>query len=277
MTVEEVLKASGMTDEQIKALDAKVMGGFTQVLSTAAQEREKAELERRKVEDTFANEINPAITAWASDKAGLEAKVAAYESALKNAKESGFNVPEILNTPVKVNPDTVRNSDGRFVAAQPGATPGSPTYMTKEEGYRAVTSAQWFISEYMRLHNGAAPPEDMESLAIEAQTQRIPFRDFVAKKYDFSGKREKIKADEQKKHDDAIRAEAKATADKEWAEKMASGSPMTRQAEVSRFSEIRQGVKEGARPDPLKQTREQRHAATRQAIQKEIAENATVQ
>jgi len=274
-TVEEVLKASGLDDAAIAALDAKAKAGFTQILSTATQEREAAELERRKVADTFEKEINPALAKWGNESASLTAERDYYKTLADKAKEAGFApAAEPFKAPAS-NPG--RGDDGKFVAGAPGATPGSPTYMTKEEGYRAVTSAQWFISEYMRLNNGAPPPDDMESLAVQAQSERIPFRDFVAKKYDFAGKREAIKAADQKKHDDAIRKEESDRVTKEFTERMASGNPMIRQSETSKFSEIRKGVEEGKRPNPITQTREQRRQSTSRAIQHDIAENATIQ
>ena len=41
-TVNEILKQSGLTDEQIAALDAKAITAFTGVLTTAEQERKTA-------------------------------------------------------------------------------------------------------------------------------------------------------------------------------------------------------------------------------------------
>lgn len=275
-TVEEVLKASGMTDEQITALDAKVKTGFTQVLSTATQTLEQAEAAKRAQAADYDEKIAPALDKWANDSATLTAERDYYKTLAEKAKEGGFVPGAAPFTPPNPAAQPVRSSDGKFVSNVPGTVPGSPTYMTKEEGFRAVTSAQWFVSEYMRLHNGAAPPEDMESLAIEAQAQHIPFRDYVAKKFDFAGKREAIKASEQKKHDDAIRTEEREKTTKEITERLSS-NPHVRQAEVSKFSEIRAGIKDGKRPDPLKMTREQRHTATGNAIRSEMAQNETVQ
>src|SRR4051794_30252905 len=56
------------------------------------------------------------------------------------------------------------------------------------------------------------------------------------------------KAEEQKKHDDAIRAETLAASNKEWSEKVGN-NPNIRQAEVSRFSNLEKAVKAGERPD----------------------------
>jgi hypothetical protein len=277
-TVEELLRESGLTDEQIKALDAKVVAGVTTVLSTAAQTLEAAEHAKRAQAEQYDRDIAPALDKWANDQTNLAAERDYYKTMAEKAKEGGFipaTTPFTPPTSATTTTAGTRDATGRFVAnANP--VPGSPQYMTKEETFQAVTAAQWTIAEHMRLNNGAPPPDDIEALANEAAQAHMPYRQYVEKKYDFSGKRDKIKADAQKAHDDQIRKEVAEQKDKEWAEKVGS-NPMTRVAETSRFSEVRQAVKQGERPDPLKQTREQRRASTRDAIRKEIADNATVQ
>jgi hypothetical protein len=273
-TVEEILKATGWTDEEVKALDAKKLGGFTQILSTAQQAQEKAEFEHRAQATQYDETIAPALDKWANDSARLQAEVAFYKTQAEQAKAGGFIPTAAPGTPVAA-PELARNPAGQFVAGA-NPVPGSPQYMTREEGFRALSNTQWVLAEYMRLNNGAVPPDDIETLANEAVAQRLPLRDYAAKKYDFNAKREAIKAGEQKKHDDAIRTEEAARVNKEWAEKVGN-NPNLRTAEVSRFATIDKAVKDGTRPDPLKMTREQRHEATRKQIQTEMAANETVQ
>lgn len=278
-TVEEILRESGLTDEQIKALDAKVISGVTTVLSTASQTLEAAELAKRAQQEQYDKEIAPALDNWANTQTNMAAQLEYYKTLAEKAKEGGFipaSTPFTPPTTATTTTPATRDNGGRFVAGVPGTTPGSPTYMTKQEGFQAVSAAQWTISEHMRLNNGAPPPDDMETLANEAAQAHMPYRQYVEKKYGFSEKRESIKAAAQKAHDDAIRKEAEEKVTKELTEKFSS-NPQVRMAETSRFSEVRAAVKEGTRPDPLKTTREQRRIATRQQIQKEIAENATVQ
>lgn len=269
-TVEEILRDTGLNDEQIKALDPKVTTGFTTILSSASQAQEAAEFAKRAQSEQYDSQIAPALDSWANDKANLEATVAFYKTQAENAKAGGFLPAEAPNAPPARAAAT-----GQFVAGK-NEVPGSPQYMTRQEGFAAVSNTQWVLAEFMRLNNGAVPPDDIETIANEAASQRMPLRDYAAKKYDFAAKREAIKAAEQKKHDDAIRAETTAEVDKKWAER-GGNNPNVRQAEVSRFATLDKAVKEGARPDPLKMGREQRHQATRQVIAKEIAENSTVQ
>ena len=271
-TVAEILKETGLTDEQISALDAKVVTGVTTILSTAQQAQEKAELAQRATNEKFETEISPALDAWANDKAAYDARIAAYQAALKAAEEGGFKIPEILKAPTA--PVTQpRTQDGKFVA---GPT-GSPEFVKglKDEvgnAFAFVADVTW---KYRSLY-GTEMPDSPTTIIREATSQRLDPAVYAAKKYDFAGKEAAKKAAEAKAHEDSIRADQKAKDDKEWAEKVGS-NPNIRQAEASKFSVLQKAVDAKERPSPLGLTREERHRNTSQAIQKEIAENATVQ
>lgn len=272
-TVEEVLRDTGLTDEQIKALDPKVVTGVTTLVTSANTALEQAELAQRGVRKTLDEEINPALDKWANDKAAYETKLAAYEAALKAAKEGGFQVPEIIGKPAT---DPARNPDGTFVAGK-NQVPGSPEFVSnlRKEAGAAIGSMLDLTWKYQYLY-GKPMPDSPTVLIAEANTQRMDPVAWASKKYDFSGKEAEIKAAEQKKHDDKLVADAIAENDKKWAEKVGN-NPMIRQAEVSRFSTIDKAVKSGERPDPLTMTPEQRHSATRQSILKEASQLETVQ
>ncbi len=270
-TVNEILKASGLSDEQIAAIDAKVVTGLTQVVSTADQTLEQAELAKRAQQQQYDTEIAPALDKWANDSAAAATKIAAYEAALKAAKEGGFQIPEILTQATSPTAAGTRGPDGKFVAGA-GEVPGSPKFVEnlRNEAAVAVLGIADLNWKYQTLF-GKPMPDSPSILIREANAQRLDPVVYAAKKYDFAGRESTIKAEEQKKRDDAIRAEVSAAKDKEWAEKVGN-NPMIRQAEASKFSTLDKAVKAGERPDPLKMNREQRHAATSQVIRKEIAE-----
>jgi hypothetical protein len=271
-TVNEVLKSSGLTDEQIAALDAKVVAGVTQILSTADQTLADAQREKRAVAETFEKEINPALNKWANDSASLTAERDYYKTLAEKAKEGGFT-PNV--EPFKP-PVAERGADGKFVAGAPGATPGSPTFVAdlRKEAGAAIGSMLDLNWKYQSLY-GQPMPDSPTSLIAEAQAQRMNPIEYAAKKYDFAGKEKAKKDAEQKAHDDAIRKEASDAKDKEWAEKTGN-NPMMRQAETSRFSEVAKATKEGKRPDTMTMTPDQRRDFTRQQIHKEIAANESV-
>ncbi len=242
-TVAEILKETGMTDEQIAALDAKVTTGLTTILSTAQKAQEKAELAQRATNEKFENEISPALDAWANDKAALAAKMAAYDAALKAAEEGGFKIPEILKAPITTTTTPPKGPDGKFVA---GAT-GSPEFvqgLKNEVGnaFAFVADVTW---KYRTLY-GTEMPDSPTTIIREATAQRLEPAVYAAEN------------------------------DKKWAERVGS-NPNIRQAEASKFSVLQKAVDAKERPSPLGLTREERHRNTSQAIQKEIAGNATVQ
>jgi len=274
-TVAEVLKQSGMTDEQIAALDAKAVAGFTTLVSTATQTLEQAELAKRAQAQQYETEIAPALNNWANEKVSYDTKVAAYEAALKSATEGGFVAPEILKNLNGATPAPARTADGKFVAGA-NQVPGSPEFVAnlRNEAGAAIGSMLDLTWKYTSLY-GTPMPDSPTTLIREATAQRMDPVAYAAKKYDFAGK-EKAAADErQKKHDDAIRKEASDLKDKEWAEKVGS-NPNIRQATESRFSTIAAATKKGERKDTTAMSPEQRREYTRSQIQQEISANETV-
>src|SRR5277367_3745420 len=107
-TVAEILKQTGLTDEQIAALDAKAITAFTGIMTTADQakadavaaatkaeadkataiaEKEKAELEKRSNVEFYETKIIPGLTGWEqernklmTDKLNAEAAVNFYKT-----------------------------------------------------------------------------------------------------------------------------------------------------------------------------------------------------
>lgn len=275
-TVQEILKQSGLTDEQIAALDTKAVTAFSGVLTaaeqaqlSAQQAREKAELETRAQQELYSSQIAPALDAWANEKAQKEAEIAFYRTQAEQAKAGGF-IPKDAPGYTPPAADPARGADGKFV---PG-TNGSPVFMTPDQGIKAVSNATWAMQEHFRLY-GQPMPDDFDAILQESTQQRMPFKDYVAKKYNFDAKRNEIAAARQKEHDDKIRAEAKAAADKEWAERV-GGNPNVRvPVGPSQFDAIRRGVDAKTFKDPLSfGTKEERRAATQQMIAKDLADNA---
>jgi len=271
-TVAEIMKEAGMSDEQIAALDAKVVSGVTTILTTAQQAQDKAELAQRATNEKFTNEISPALDAWGNEKASYDARMAAYDAALKAAEEGGFKIPEILKTAATAKP--AQGPDGKFVAGPGVVVPGSPEFV---KGFKdEIGNAFGFVADttwkYRTLY-GTEMPDSPTTIIREAAAQRMNPADYAAKKYDFVGKEAAKKAADVKAHDDAIRKEEGEKKDREWAEKVGS-NPNIRQAEASGFSTLSKAVSEKQRPNPLGMTREERHKATSAAIQKEVAANS---
>lgn len=128
-TVQDILKQSGFTDEEIATWDAKKLAAlgntWTSVEQTAAQKeqaateaatkaeqerkaateavakaeqervaaskaQEAAEVAKRANEQFYAESVAPALNTWASEKSNKEAEIAFYKTQLEGARTNGF-------------------------------------------------------------------------------------------------------------------------------------------------------------------------------------------
>lgn len=267
-TVQEQLKAAGWSDADIAGFDATKLKGIETVLSVAEQNRQAAELAQRSANDMFENQITPALNTWGVKEANLAAERDYYKKLAEGAKDGGF-IPEVP----PFTASAARDGSGKFVA-NANTVPGSPDFKEFEAkvvgGMGTIADVQW---KYRTLY-GKEMPDAPTALGAEAGSQRMSMADWAAKKYDFAGRERTIADEATKANRDAIRKEAIEERDKYWAERGGS-NPNVRQAETSRYAEVRKAVDEGTRPDPLKMSREERHRATAAAIQQERA--ATIQ
>jgi hypothetical protein len=270
ITTAEALRASGFSEDQIKALDAKMLGVFDTMTQKANADREAAELAQRAQQQKWETEISPALDNWGNKEANLTAERDYYKTLAEKAKTGGFvtDVP-----PFKPAENGQRGNDGRFVANN-NEVPGSPKLQEIETGvanaFGMVADAQ---HNYRTLFGGEMP-DAPTTLMREAEAARLPFNVYVNKKYDFDSQREK-KAKEKRAAEDANLV--KETTDKltrEFAERNSSNGDL-RPGEPSRFTDIHRAVTKNERPDPLKMDKGERHANSRKFIHQEIAEQAT--
>jgi hypothetical protein len=311
MTVEQVLRESGFTDEQIRGLDPKAITAFGGVLSTAERERtealqarDAAELAQRSNVDFYENKIAPSLTAWEEEKQRIDnesakskAEAAYYRTQAEEAKKGGFIPAEApgfdASRFVPPNPAVPpRDPQGRYVANAPGGVPGSPQYFDVNKVYERagdavgiLTDIQW---EHQRLFGQPLPISPTE-LIRQADAQKLDPKSYAARTFNWDQRRQQMREDEQKKHDDEIAAKASASAeqlrkedeerhkkelqevDRKWAERVGS-NPDVRRPVDSRFSDIQRAVKANDLPDPLSLNDQQRRAQTASMIRKDMAE-----
>lgn len=282
-SVAEVLRESGLSDEQIAAIDAKAMEGLTRIVTSANEDREKAEFALRAQREEYDTRIAPALANWADTDTKLSTENAALKTWVQKVKDSGYVPKEVLEampsfgTPSSAAADPAhagRDPNGRFV---PGAnvTPGSPAFVdVKKELANELGSAFAFASDTQwkyRTLFGKEMPDAPTSLIREAQQNRMSPSEWAAKKYGFADRENAMKAEQQKAHDDQIRKETEDRLNKEYAEKFGN-NPNVRTPSESQFSSVNKAVAEGKRRDPLKMTPEERRSNTHSNIQKEFAE-----
>ena len=219
MTVEEVLRESGFTDDQIRAIEPKAITAFSGVLSQAQQAREQAELAQRSYSDFYENRIVPSLTAWDEERQRIDneraqalAEAAFYRTQAEEAKKVGFISAEAPTF-------QGRDAQGRYVANAPGATPGSPTFDVNQVYQRAgdavgiLTDIQW---EHQRLFGQPLPISPTE-LVRRADAVKLDPRTYASREFNWDQKRAEIQKKEQEQHDNKIRSEAMAENDRKWA------------------------------------------------------------
>jgi hypothetical protein len=270
-TVEEILKQSGLSDDAIKALDAKIVSGFTTVLRTAAeteaaaaQAKEAAEIARRAQQQQYETQIAPALDKWGSDQANLIAERDFYRTQNEQARGAGFvpkEAPTYKPGTTPANPSTTENT-----------VPGSPRFLTADAGIAALSNATWMQQEHFRLY-GTMPPDELYTLMKEANDRHLGFKEYVEQKYKFPERRTAIATEAKNKELDAVRAETRKAVEKELAEKFGN-NPNVRVPSESSFATIHKGVESGTRKDPLSMTQAQRREYTRQNIQSDLSSNS---
>jgi hypothetical protein len=238
MTIEEALLQTGMTKEQIAALDPKLVTTFTTILTSAesdktagAQAAAKAEADRiawekakadaellqRSNTEFYETKIVPGLTSWQAeqvqlqtDKANAEALAAFYKTQNDAARTAGF-VPTDAPTftpPVKTPP-----------VADPTRTPGTPTFTIDEvknglgNTLGTITDIQW---KHRQLYGGKEMPISPTELIRQSEANK--FKDpgtYAAHIFKFAEREEELRQAAAKAHDDAIRAEVAAAKDAE--------------------------------------------------------------
>jgi hypothetical protein len=140
-SVQEVLKESGFTDDQINGMDQGAITAFSGVLSTADRERaeatqarDAAELAQRANVDFYDNRIAPSLANWADEKSKYDAELAYYRSQHGSLVNSGI-------LPADAGYQQPRDTGGRYVANAPGGTPGSPQFQPQFDVNKAYDAA----------------------------------------------------------------------------------------------------------------------------------------
>jgi hypothetical protein len=243
MTVAEVLKQSGLTDEQIAAIDAKAMSAFGGVLTTADQAKKEAaeaavkaeadrkaaeeaaanakaaqdaaDLQKRSVDEFWQNTYNPGVAAWEKERNDLAkkasdavAEAAFYKAQRESLKEQGIvlaDAPTFTPPPAPV--------------IDPNKTPGTPTFSEDaflkrvDQGVYTIQDIGW---KYQQLY-GTPIPISPSELISKADAIKLSPMEYAARTFKFAEKEEEHRQAAARKHDQEVAA--KAIAEKEAAHK----------------------------------------------------------
>ncbi len=314
-TIAEVLKQSGFTDEQINAMDAKMLEAANTYVSSAAAERaaaekarqeaqaarDQAEIAQRSNVEFYETKISPSLSQWETEKAEKDnavaranAEIAYYRTQFEEHKKNGLIPAEVPGfDPTKFvapnNPNQPRDPQGRYVAGAPGSTPGSPTFDVNKVYERAgdaigiLTDIQW---EHQRLFGQPLPISPTE-LVRQADAMKLDPKSYAARTYNWDARRQQIRDEEQRKHDEEVAAKALAPMEQKLKEaeeahkkelsdlnrkfaESAGSNPDVRRTVDARQTEILRAVSAKELPDPLLLSDQQRRAQTSQMIRKDI-------
>lgn len=246
ITVSEVLKQSGWSQEQIDALDAKALNGlngYVTGVQTEAEKKElaakeltakaeadrkaaeaseaaakaaqeKAEYEQRGVKEFWDNIYTPGIAAAEEEKKRL-AKIAAdaqAESAFYKAQRESY-----LGT-LGIKPEDAPVFTPAAVvppAVDPNKTPGTPVYSEDaflkrvDKGVYTIQDIGW---KYQQLY-GMPIPISPSELVSKADALKLNPMEYAARTFKFAEKEEERRQADARKHDDEIRAAAAAERD----------------------------------------------------------------
>jgi hypothetical protein len=267
-TVQDVLKESGFTDEQIQALDQRAVTAFTNVLSTA-------ERERQANTDFYENQIAPSLVQWdeektrmENDKARIAAENAFYKAQNEAARSAGF-VP--ADAPGYTPP---RDGAGRYVAGG-GGTPGSPTFEPGElvrragDGLATIADIDY---RHRQLFDNRPMPMLPSELVKQADMRRLSPMAYAEQTFGFRQREQELQQKQQADHDEKIRKDAVVERDRYWAERTGSNPDVRMSMRSPEMTDVARAAKAGKLPDPLMLNDNERRAATRQMIRTDLQE-----
>jgi len=250
-TVAEILKASGFTDDQIAALDARAITAFGSVLSTAEQAsqaataaaakaesdrqaaiaaKEAAELAGRANTEFYEQKIIPGLTGWEAEQKALQTERAnaVAEAAFYKAQHEALKSAGLLPTDAPVFAPPVapaggnRDATGRYISGVPGSTPGSPTFTMDEVRNNlgtvmgTLTDVQW---KYQQLYGKPMPMAPTE-LVRQAEARKLDPATFAAQTFNFQGREQELAKQAADAEKEALRAEVARAKDEEYGAKL---------------------------------------------------------
>lgn len=217
MAIAEVLRAQGLSDEEIATLTGNAR--FAGVLESFRQKAESGETAYQKAQEIEANlrkfndeNVIPYVRKADERVAAAEARLAQQETYLKTMKAQGYEVPDAYLTA----PATA--------AAATAAVVTPPSGASRDEMLTFARANMELISMSERardlLGHGLDVAKEYEE--FEKGVDRRPgetLRAHLDRKYDLTGKQQAKDAAAAKAREDALRDEGRAAAKAEFAEK----------------------------------------------------------
>jgi len=272
--LEDVLKAQGLSDEDIAALaptlaDPKLRGAIEGRLETYESERTSFMAENQAWAEYNEQHFKPEIAKREQEALDARTRAATLAERLKMAEEKGF--APAREEPVVKTPDPAaafdpkahnlitRDDIGRFADIE-----GEAIAMANDlsEEYRMLTGNS--ILSYTARTQDGRELRGMRALREEAKTAKQNLDVYITQKFDFAGKRAAIAEKQRLAAEEAIRADERT--------KMAAqyGNPNTRQLLPSKEPFIPKPRTADSKPPWEIPSRERQRARIERAMQSQI-------
>ena len=223
MTLQEILKANGLTDEEIAGYasalsDPKISGALTKHFGALESQNAEYKTENERWANWHKDHGKPTLELYEKERNDARAEAASLRERMKIAEEGGF-LPTSSHANPNPNPNPqpaafdpkahklVTQDDIQRYADMEGDAMAMNANIAEE--YRHLYGKS--IIEHSYVHDGRTY-RGMEALRQEnkATGNKMRLDDFAAQKFDFGGKRQAI-ADKQKADAEAaIRADERA-------------------------------------------------------------------
>lgn len=222
MKLEEILKAQGLSDEDITALapslgDVKLRGTLEAAYGTLTGTIDSYKKENAGWADWHETHGKPTLALYEKDMTDAKAEAASLRERLRLAEANGFapkrDDPNPNPNPSNPNPivdpfdpkkhNLVTHDDVRKLADMEGQAITMAADLNEE--YRYLTGGKSLI-DYETNVDGRTV-RGMTALRTEAIAAKQPLNQYVATKFDFDGKRKAIADAARLKAEEAIRAD----------------------------------------------------------------------
>ena len=249
-TLKEVLLQSGLTQEQIDALDVKVMNSLGGVLTSAEQAQadavakqteaanaaakaeadrkaaetaqaaakaaqDAAELQNRSVKEFWDNTYNPGMAEANAEKARLAKIASDAQAEVAYYKTQRASYLENLG----IKPEDAPEFKPTTPVVTPPVTPGTPTLIDPKEFLSRVDKGVYSIQDiawkYQSLYNGQPLPISPSELVANADALKLQPMEYAARTFKFAEKEAERTAAIRKAELDAATTAAVAARDAE--------------------------------------------------------------
>ena len=209
MTIEQLLKTKGYTDQELK--DLEPMLANAKFRKTLEDEITKMETDLTEYDNWFTKEITPEVNALRQKAAEAEAEAAAQKARFEAYQKSLMKRQGEQQDPAAAA--AAAEEEARRVAAakkEGGLDPSKyVTADTFNAAYdktgEAIASAINITTQHMQLFPGQFL--DMEQLRLEAKNAKKPVKLFWEEKYNVASKRNEIEAKKKQEEEARIRSD----------------------------------------------------------------------